>query len=63
MAILEGLVILTILLAAGYVGYHVWQDSMHEGEAEAHAYVPWGGAPVRAAASTDAAVPAVMPLS
>lgn len=26
MALLEGLVILTIVVAAGYVGYHMWQE-------------------------------------
>lgn len=47
MAILEGLVILTIVLAAGYVGYHTWQEWLMEeaaeDAAEAHeADMPYG---------------------
>jgi predicted negative regulator of RcsB-dependent stress response len=30
LAILTALVIATIIIAAGYVGYHAWQESLHE---------------------------------
>lgn len=35
MAVLEALVIATIILAGAWVGYHAWQDSLHE-TAESH---------------------------
>ena len=39
MGVLEGLVIVMIVAAGAYVGYHAWQDWMHE-PAEAHG-VQW----------------------
>ena len=35
MAVLEALVIATIILAGAWVGYHAWQDALHE-TAEKH---------------------------
>ncbi|MFZ8908208.1 MAG: hypothetical protein ACO2Y0_03470 [Nitrosopumilaceae archaeon] len=35
MAILTALVIATMIITAGYVGYHAWQESLHE-EPEKH---------------------------
>lgn len=35
MAVLEAVVIATIILAGAWVGYHAWQDSLHE-TAEKH---------------------------
>lgn len=35
MAILTALVIATLIITAGYVGYHAWQESLHE-EPEKH---------------------------
>jgi len=35
LAVLEALVIATIILAGAWVGYHAWQDSLHE-TAEKH---------------------------
>ncbi len=42
MDVLMGLVIVTIILAGGWVGYHSWQHSMEEGydSGEAHAIGP-----------------------
>ncbi len=40
MAVLEGLVILTIILAAGFIGYHTWQDWLQHDEAESHMLDP-----------------------
>lgn len=40
MALLEGLVILTIIVTACFVGYHAWQEWLHEDDAEGHAYDP-----------------------
>lgn len=39
MGVLEGLVIVMIVAAGAYVGYHAWQDWLHE-PAEAHG-VQW----------------------
>ena len=44
MAVLEGLVILTIILAAGFIGYHTWQDWLQHDEAESHMLDPGRGA-------------------
>ncbi len=43
MAVLEGLVILTIILAAGFIGYHTWQDWLQHDEAESHMLDPGRG--------------------
>lgn len=36
MGILEGLVIATIVLAAAYVGYAAWQESLESSDGEGH---------------------------
>jgi len=36
MFVLQALVLLTIIVVAGFVGYHVWQDWLHESDVKAH---------------------------
>lgn len=40
MGVLEGIVVAIIVVAGAYVGYHAWQEWLHE-PAEAHAIPGW----------------------
>lgn len=51
MAVLEGLVIVTIILAGIWVGYHAWDEWMHSAPKDAKAH---DAEPAQVLAHTDA---------
>lgn len=65
MAVLEGVVVAMIIVAGAYVGYHAWQEWLHE-PAEAHHWPeparldPAQAPPERGAADPRAKLPSLV---